>query len=239
MLSFEIARWHAWAPGLHHADQWNGWAQAPYCPIALSDTPRVDFLPALQRRRLSPMARMVFASAWPAAEGYPPMPVVYASRHGETTRGFELLRTLASEECLSPTSFGLSVHNAILGQWSIARRETLESVALSTEGAGAEHAFMEACALLAQGYERALVMLTEEAPPAAYATWTGDILFPHAAAFVVERGEQIHLELAPDGGQPEGADLPSTLNLLRHLSLGSSCWRYRTDKHSWTWTRKG
>jgi len=238
MLSFTITRWQAWAPGIHNMDQWHDWAHAPYCPIAGNDTPAIDLLPPMQRRRLSPMARMVFATAWPLAEQYPPMPVVYASRHGETTRGYELLHALASGEGLSPTSFGLSVHNAILGLWSIVRHETLESIALSVEGDSAEHAFVEACALLTQGHERALVLLAEEKPPAAYQTWTGDVLFPYAAAFVVEQGVDLDLTLSQAVQENDQSDLPSSLNLLRHLSLGSSHWHHRTGNRTWTWTRR-
>jgi hypothetical protein len=182
---------------------------------------------------------MVFTSAWPLVEQCAPMPVVYASRHGETSLGFDLLQTLAGGEGLSPTAFGLSVHNAILGQLSIARHETLESIALSVEGDGAEHAFVEACALQAQGHERVLVILAEEMPPAAYDAWTGDILFPYAATFIVERGDDILLELSSSVAfQADDAGLPSALSLLRHLALGSPRWHRYTDKRTWTWTRQ-
>lgn len=238
MLTFSITQWQAWAPSIHNPSGWQDWAQAPFCPIAHDDAPRLDFLPPMQRRRLSSMARMVFASAWPLAEGRPPMPVVYASRHGETSRGFELLQTLARDEDLSPTSFALSVHNAILGQWSIVRNETCETVALSIEGDGAEHAFLEAGALQEQGHEQVLVILAEETPPQAYRPWTADIPFPYAAAFVVGRGPGMSLALSPDGAPPDQAGLPSPLSLLRHLSLGTSRWHCRTGNRTWTWTRQ-
>ena len=238
MLNFSITHWQAWAPSIHNLSCWQDWAQAPYCPTAHDDIPRLDFLPPMQRRRLSAMARMVFACAWPLAEGQAPMPVVYASRHGETSRGFELLQTLAKGEDLSPTSFGLSVHNAILGQWSIVRQETCESVALSIDGDGAEHAFLEAGALQARGHDQVLVILTEETPPGAYRPWTDDIPFPHAAAFVVGRGTDMSLELADAPAQTDEAGLPSSLNLIRHLALGRSRWHCRTSNRTWTWTRR-
>ena len=55
----------------------------------------------------------------PPVEDQPPMPLVYASRHGETTRNFALLSDTAEQQPLSPTQFSLSVHNAIIGLWSI------------------------------------------------------------------------------------------------------------------------
>ncbi|WP_019939622.1 beta-ketoacyl synthase chain length factor [Bordetella sp. FB-8] len=236
MLTFSITHWQAWAPSIHNRSCWQDWAQAPFCPIVHDDAPRLDFLPLMQRRRLSSMARMVFACAWPLAEGRPPMPVVYASRHGETSRGFELLQALARDEDLSPTSFALSVHNAIVGQWSIVRQETCQAAALSIEGDGAEHAFLEAGMLQSQGHDQVLVILAEETPPQAYRPWTADVPFPYAAAFIVGRGTGMSLQLSPHGAQPDDAGLPGPLNLLRHLSLGTPRWHCRAGNRTWIWT---
>ncbi|WP_313694729.1 beta-ketoacyl synthase chain length factor, partial [Achromobacter mucicolens] len=153
MLTFSIAHWQGWTPGFQDPSSWQHWAEHPYCPLGDQAAARLDFLPPMQRRRLSPLARGVFACAWPLADGYPDMPFVFASRHGETTRNFGLLESLAADEPLSPTAFGLSVHNAIAAQWSIIRRETAESVALSVEDDGLEHAFLEAALLFGQGHD--------------------------------------------------------------------------------------
>ena len=139
----------------------------PYCPYPVTGTgslPDLTFLPSLKRRRLSSLARMVVSCAWPLAEGQAPMPMVFASRHGETSRSFKLLHDLADGEPLSPTAFGLSVHNAILGLWSILRKETEEGVALSGDSDMLEHALQEARLLLAAGAPRVLVVAAEERP---------------------------------------------------------------------------
>src|SRR5690606_17808410 len=107
-----------------------------------------------------PMARMVFDCAWPLAEAGPPMPLVFASQHGETTRSFALLQAMGRNEGLSPTSFGLSVHNAIADTWSKVRGDTTQSVALSVNTDGLEQAFLEAAFLIRRGARSALVVLT-------------------------------------------------------------------------------
>ena len=136
MIQFEIDQWQAWAPGLASTDDWANWAGDP-CELESSDAqPDVSFLPAMQRRRLSRLARMVFAVATPLAANRAPMPLVYASRHGETTRTFAILNDLASDEPLSPTQFSLSVHNAIIGLWSIQQQDTSEMTVLAAEGDG-------------------------------------------------------------------------------------------------------
>src|SRR5690606_31159104 len=110
---------------MESADDWAGWAVAPG-PLADDGQPDVSFLPAMQRRRLSRLARMAFAVATPLTEGQPPMPLVYASRHGETPRTFAILSDLARQEALSPTQFSLSVHNAVIGLWSILQNDRSE-----------------------------------------------------------------------------------------------------------------
>ncbi|WP_246013278.1 beta-ketoacyl synthase chain length factor [Pigmentiphaga humi] len=196
----------------------------------------MDFLPAMQRRRLGALARMVFACAWPLAEGRANLPVVYGSQHGETTRDIELLLDLARGEPLSPTSFGLSVHNAVAGQWTIARGETAETVALSAAHCGAEHAFLEACALLRQGYEAALVVLAEELPPAPYRPWIADVPFSYAAAFRIEPGQDWRLAPSDPPACSPAPAWPSPLNLVRNLALGSPGWHHIENGHAWQWT---
>lgn len=190
----------------------------------------------MQRRRLSPMARAVFECAWPVAQGQPPMPLVYASRHGETTRNFGLLQSLAAGEPLSPTAFGLSVHNALAGQWSIIRRETTESIALSAEDDGLEHAFLEAGLLLADGHHNVLVVLAEERPPAPYSPWIDDVPFSYAAAFRLRAGADWRLETSPGAGAAPRL-WPNALNLLRHLNLQTPSWRHANHARQWLWTR--
>ncbi|MDR1994340.1 beta-ketoacyl synthase chain length factor [Azonexus sp.] len=237
MPFFSIDHWGAWAPEIQDEGAWKIWAQAPYNPPQ-GDTPKLTFLPAMQRRRLSPMARMVFECAWPIAENHAPMAVVYASRHGETTRDFELLTTLAQGEALSPTSFGLSVHNAIIGQWSVIRQETVESVAISVEGDSAEHALLEACTLLEQGHDQVLVILAEELPPPAWLPWLTDAPFSYVLALRVGRGNdwQLTLSTVEKTGIPE-SNQPSPLRLLQQLALDANHWQTHFHGRTWTWAR--
>lgn len=151
MITFNIAQWRAWAPGLESAHDWHAWCQAPVVLPASDASPDVAFLPAMQRRRLSRLARMAFSVGWPLAEGLQDLPLVFISRHGETPRTLDILSDLANEQPLSPTQFSLSVHNAVIGLWSILRNETSEMTALAAAGDGLEHGMLEAAALLNEG----------------------------------------------------------------------------------------
>ncbi|WP_375162901.1 beta-ketoacyl synthase chain length factor [Pseudomonas sp. LS44] len=235
-MYFRIEQWRAWAPGLDTAADWRAWSQAPALVADDGQQPDVSFLPALQRRRLSRLARMLFHVAWPLAERYGHLPLVFTSRHGETPRTLAILSDLVRSEPLSPTQFSLSVHNAIIGLWSIQRGDTSEMTALAAEGDGLEHAMLEAGTLLAEGAPAVLVVIAEEAPPALYASQIDDVPFPYALALLLTPGTEWQLELhAGEAGQP--LEWPHPLNLLRALSTEQVSLHHHWKKRQWNWSR--
>ncbi len=238
MINFNIAQWRAWGPGLESADDWRAWCQQPRSMPPTDAAPDVSFLPAIQRRRLSRLARMAFSVGWPLAEGYQALPLVFVSRHGETPRTFEILSDLDAEQPLSPTQFSLSVHNAIIGLWSIIHGETSEMTAIAANGDGLEHGMLEAAALLAEGAPAVLLVVAEEQPPAAYRAWIHDVPFPYAVGLLITAGDQWQLTLSPAREGLAPSTQPHALSLLQTL-LGqkANCqhaWKHRV----WNWQRK-
>lgn len=238
MIKFNIAQWRAWAPGLATVDDWQQWGLNPTVPDDLEQAPDVSFLPALQRRRLSRLARMAFSVGWPLAERREKLPLVFVSRHGETPRTFDILRDLAANEPLSPTQFSLSVHNAVIGLWSIMRGETSEMTALAAAGDGLEHGVLEAGTLLAEGAAAVLLIVTEESPPAAYAPWIDDVPFPYALGLLLTPGDEWQLTLTTCESK-QGANSPSTwphaLNLIQALSTQQSTLQHPWKNRLWNW----
>jgi len=235
VIQFEIDQWQAWAPGLASTDDWANWAGDP-CELESSDAqPDASFLPAMQRRRLSRLARMVFAVTTPLAANRAPMPLVYASRHGETTRTFAILNDLASDEPLSPTQFSLSVHNAIIGLWSIQQQNTSEMTALAAEGDGLEHAVLEAAMLLGEGAPEVLVVVAEDQPPAVYAPWINDVSFPYAVALLLKPGKtwQLSLETAEPAARP--ASHPHAIKLVHALLKDQPTFQNTWESRQWNW----
>ena len=102
----------------------------------------------MQRRRLGKAARLVCDAAWNLADQYPESVPVYVSHDGESNRSFELWQELLNTHTVSPTSFGLSVHNATIGQWSMLRKDMSEHTALAVAADSFETALTEAFALL-------------------------------------------------------------------------------------------
>ncbi|MCD5995070.1 beta-ketoacyl synthase chain length factor [Pseudomonas sp. CDFA 602] len=237
MITFNIAQWRAWAPGLASADDWQQWSQNPTLLPVSDEAPDVSFLPAMQRRRLGRMARMAVAVGWPLTEGLERVPLVFVSRHGETPRTFEILRDLAADEPLSPTQFSLSVHNAVIGLWSILRGETSEMTALAAAGDGLEYGAFEAAALLAEGAPAVLLVVTEEQPPQAYAKWIDDVPFPYAVGLLLTSGSDWQLSLDSDTRGAARTQWPHALNLLHALNTHQSTCLHPWNNRLWTWQR--
>lgn len=238
MIQFCIEHWRAWAPGLHSEDDWRAWSARPFVAIQDDAHPDVSFLPALQRRRLSPLARMAMQVAWPLAEGHERLPLIFASRHGETPRTYALLRDLAQGEPLSPTQFSLSVHNAIIGQWSILRGDTSEMTALAAEGDGFEQAVLEATGLLAEGAPAVLLVVAEERPPEIYQPFIHDVPFSYSMALLLTPGDQWQLLLDPQAPEQARTAWPHALDFLRVLLNGQPNCQHQWKQRKWNWRRK-
>ncbi|TDV66044.1 beta-ketoacyl synthase-like protein [Pseudomonas sp. LP_7_YM] len=235
---FNIAQWRAWAPGLTSFEDWLQWSQNPTVSCNTDESPDVSFLPAMQRRRLSRLARMAFSVGWPLAEGHEQLPLVYVSRHGETPRTFDILSDLAAEQPLSPTQFSLSVHNSVIGLWSIMRGETSEMTALAAAGDGLEHGVMEAASLLAEGANAVLLVIAEELPPTAYAPWINDVPFPYALGLLLTPGDEWQLTLSANStgdSVKSHSEWPHALNLLRALSTQQSALQHPWINRLWNW----
>lgn len=170
MVRFSVEGWAAWAPGLETRQSWLGWAQAPTLPEG-DQTPALTEIPAMQRRRIERLGRLAIQVAcWceqPGEEAQVPM--VFASRHGDVMRSIELLQALVAGEPLSPTAFGLSVHNAVAALYSIARRNRANYQAIAAGEATVEAALVEACALLAEGAPEVRVVVYDSQLPDVYA----------------------------------------------------------------------
>lgn len=237
MITFNISHWRAWAPGLQTTADWQEWARADATFVPGEQMPDVSFLPAMQRRRLSRLARMAFAVGWPLAEGHEALPLVFVSRHGETPRTFDILSELAQEQPLSPTQFSLSVHNAVIGLWSIMRGETSEMTALAAAGDGFEHGVVEAAGLLHDGAPAVLLILAEEPAPQAYRDWVDDVPFAYALGLLLTPGDDWQLTLG-EAPATASADQPHALAWLRSLLNKQTTSTHTWKRRRWTWQHK-
>jgi hypothetical protein len=138
------------------------------------------------RRRAGFLGKMALEVAYQCLGEQIDVPTVFCSRHGEAVRSVDLLLDLAKGEPLSPTSFGLSVHNATGGLFSIARQDHANATALAAGKSSVEHAVIEACGLLAEGEPKVLLVVYDSPLPGLYASFQDCEEQPFAWAWLIE-----------------------------------------------------
>ena len=238
---FSVAQWSAYAPELEQATAWEAWAPRPFAPQG-DAVPALTEMPAMARRRLERLGRLALQVAYRCQpEAKPEVPMVFASRHGDISRTHDMLETLARDEPLSPTHFGLSTHNAIAAQYSIAREITANYSVVAAGERSAEAGVMEAVGLLADGAPEVLLVVYDQPPPAAYGEFADEVQSPYAWAWslVPERTGLPCLSLDWRGDPPSDARsplLPGGLQTLqfflsrdteRVLSAANGAWHWQ------------
>lgn len=238
-FSFEIAAWQASSGRVAGLDAWRQWAADTAFSDGLPDyKPELAFLPAMQRRRLGKAARLMCDAAWNLAEQYPAAPLVFASHDGELNRSFELWLELMKTQTVSPTSFGLSVHNAQAGQWSMLRKDMAESTALAVGLDGLETALAETCAMLQEGAEHVLLVLADDPLLEEYAVAADRAPMPYALAMVVKPGRQYTLSLFSDNTPETGGEQYwGALDWIRFMLSNSREETRRFGTRRWLWQK--
>jgi hypothetical protein len=103
-------------------------------------------LPAMMKRRLTPLGRQAIEMLYKhitQAE----IPWIISCQHADAIRKVRLLSSIAKKELISPTDFSLSVHNAIIGIFSIATQNKQMHTAITGSDASFETGLLEALAL--------------------------------------------------------------------------------------------
>ncbi len=242
-VRFSIARIAAWAPGIESPAEWDEWARGERVPIG-ETVPALRQMPAALRRHAGPIGRLACDVAYRALDGAVDVPLIFCSRYGEAARSVELLTQLAHDEVLSPTSFSLSVHNAAAGLFSIARRDSANSVAIAAGEASAALGVIEACGLLAEGAPRVAVVAVDWVLPEIYHAFEERERVPYAWAALITPPDagRVSLRWEPAAGEKEnrnGKRLPAALEVLRFL-LRDDKDLVHTDEHlKFTWSRRG
>ena len=156
-------------------------------------------------------------------------------------RALELLGELAHDQALSPTAFGLAVHNASAGLFSIARADRANHIALAGAGATIEHGVLEACALLADGAAHVLLVAYDCPLPQPLARFEECDAQPYAWAWLMTAPAAdaicLVLDSAPAAAAAASAAMPDGLAILRFQLGGAARHERISGAQRWTWTR--
>lgn len=204
VLTFNILDWKAWTPAQHDAQ------------------PDVSVIPAMLRRRLSPIGRAALSVIMPLAQTHGAMPLVYVSRHGDLSRTLGLLEELAKGEPMSPTAFSLSVHNATAGLFSIQQGLTQNITALSGGAQELVPGLLESLGLCSMQAPQVLCVFCDETPPAVYQQQVDQPAQAYALAAVIGAGNAWQLKNHGQGDVTAATPMPQALQLLQLLQGGGA-----------------
>jgi hypothetical protein len=137
----------------------------------------IEHIPAMQRRRLSRLAKLALNSAMQTLDTHDVDYIVWVSQYGDEAKTLNILADVLSEQTPSPTQFSTSVHNAISGLYSILCQDATPATSLAgswNDGLIEAYAWLktrpEACQVLLVYYDEALPeMYIEHQPFAAFA----------------------------------------------------------------------
>jgi hypothetical protein len=247
-VAFSLAGQVAWAPGVTSAAEWEAWAHAPWMIAPGAEAP-VAAMPAMLRRRAGALGKMALQVAFECLGERSDVPMVFCSRHGEVSRAIELLSEMVRGEPVSPTGFGLSVHNASAGLLSIARGERANQIALAGGAATVEQGVIEACALLADGAPMVLLVAYDAPLPPVLKQFEDCVEQPFAFAWAMVPagaggdGETVRLAwqgvaaTADAEADVESDPMPGGLQVLRFHLSGRARMQRLAGARRWTWSR--
>ena len=239
-VSFSVESYAAWAPTVETKEAWLGWANANYV-ISGDVAAPVQAMPPMLRRRAGFLGKMALEVAYECLGQRVDVPIVFSSRHGEASRSVDLLLDLAKGMPLSPTSFGLSVHNATGGLFSIARSDHASTIALAGGKSTIENAVIEACGLLAEG-DSAVLLVAYDCPlPIPYSAFQDCDEQPFAWAWLMRPPADEVVSLtwsdALQHSAPSFARLPAGLEVLRFYLRKDPALERICDTRRWLWSR--
>ncbi len=233
-LRFSLEHWRLWHSATVTSHQtWPGGEVLPH----VAGGADVQFIPMLQRRRMSPLARAACAVAWQCREKAGDLPAVYCSLHGESQDYFGLLEELSRNQPLSPSRFSLCVHNAIAGLFSIQSRCTLPYVALAGGSDGLFAAFLEAAGLLLET-PRVLLVCYEQPLPQAYQAYLTTSDTTWALAMVLSRptAGKRQLCLSRDLFDPPSFGREPSSDLIQAILTDSHRGYTQLERATWHWS---
>ena len=214
--------------------------------------PSLAYIPAMSRRRLSPLARMALHVAQAVSEVATDQPqrMVFASRHGEINSTTQMLHDLAQGVSVSPAAFSHSVHNAIPGLWSIFQQQHGECASIAAGLDSLPIALLEAATLLASDASSpVLTLIADEVPPACFSAYLDELAEPYALALLLKQGKP-NLRLSAMNGDSQSAvclsDTGASRPPARPAALTWHDWwlgeqqaplEVRGERHHWRWEK--
>ncbi|NQZ09646.1 MAG: beta-ketoacyl synthase chain length factor [Algicola sp.] len=236
-MQFKIKNITALAPGLQTPVQWQTWATNPVFLDTQVSVPKLDFIPMMQRRRLSKFARLCCFTLYELTTEKTALPMVFVSRFGDLVKTNELIEDVVGNQTLSPTKFALSVHNAVAGQYSILTDNKQPS---TTIAAGIDSFHMGLCDAVARlkqsDHDELIMVCTETITPEKYTPYITEQQIDHSVAILLSKteGREVSLTFSPPDKQ-NNSPLPQALAFLAWYHSDQTTSTIVSAQKQWQW----
>jgi hypothetical protein len=233
-VSFSIDTWAAWAPGLEDAEAWKRWASDSDGLPKADLKPDVSDLPAGLRRRLSRLGKMALRVALDCGQADTAR-IVFSSRNGNVTQMLKLLQSISVNDPVSPTGFGMSVHNSLVGMLSIITKNTSAQTAVAAGPESFCMGLMEALTLLHEDPDHPVLLIHCDEPlPDFYNSLDDEV--PICALAVVLKSEteqEETMKISFAGHATDMVESDPVESFLRFLITSGRRWDWRGGQGVW------
>lgn len=243
MLIPSIERTSAWAPGIESAEQLRAWFAAPQ-PLAADAHPEAKFLPAMLRRRCTPLTKIMLTAAYGACDAgeLGDVRTVFSSRHGSINESIGLLEAIAASGRVSAATFSHSVHNAQAGLFSIAVGNRQASSSLAGQEDSFPTGFLEALTHLHRAPERKVLLVMGDVPLAeTFAKLVDESPASYGVGLLLSAdgsGPRVSIDLEPGAENAPLPPWPAAFEFLRWLDSGEPRLCIQTPRRTWTFRRR-
>lgn len=214
--SFKITSWHAWSPAIQTKEAWENWAKNPFTPTG-DNSPPVEGMQPIHRRRLNQIGKLALEPAYklPFSEA----PIIFSAQYGDLNRCYELLKELTETGAISPQAFGLSVHNAIPGLYTIDKKIHSNVTAIASKD-GVISALIEALGLFSQNETSVRIIVVHNPIHQEYKKYCNFVDESYGFAIDIEPNGNIKLGFSTSSQEQKQESLSSNLNVFKFL-IGS------------------
>ena len=227
---FVIRKWSVW-PQLQKDDG----------DDSLTEKELLSSIPKMLKRRLSPLAKIVFCAASQCLDQKQTIPTIFSSTHGELAKSFKMMELIEQGEDISPTAFSLSVHNSIAGLFSMAYKNKSQSTVVAPGEEGIAAAFVEAVGLLAEGQGEVLMVLYDEPLEKFYPSEPFKLTVKSSIAValhIAKSGTGIPVQFSCTSGTGDDGEQPLQVALLIDFLTGTeTSLLIKTPRHCWCWEK--
>nr|WP_241905104.1 beta-ketoacyl synthase chain length factor [Enterovibrio norvegicus] len=239
-IQFNLQRLNALSPGLENTEAWENWCQQNHAWPADVPVPRTDAIPAMMKRRMSPISKLAVQVATELSRDEHIDFIVFSSRHGELQRTVTLLRDIQMGEPASPTAFSQSVHNTAAGLFTIATKTPVPATSLAAGEDTFHCALTEAAIYLSEHQEHRVLVIDFDAPvPEPYGEFEQQVFKPYALGLLLTKGDDICIERRPihdaNATHTQEKDLPQGLAFYSQWLDQRTHFEIESARQSWGW----